>query len=136
VEDSREIATRELHVLGDNRRTQGLYVHPRNLPARCVQERDAVHADSCFAKLSRNVHALDHLDSGAAHIDWAATGTKRAASFDDGYGMTAARQPIRKRAAGDSGAGNQDLQARHDRSCEHRRSDLPDRAANCLRTGS
>jgi hypothetical protein len=85
------------------------------LPPGGIQECHTFHLDSCLAQLRRNVHALDHIDGGATHIDGATARAKRAAALNDSYGMPAPRQPVRKCAPGNSCTRDQDLKSCHDK---------------------
>src|SRR3954464_11432977 len=83
-----------------------------SLPCR-VEKSHPLDLDSCFTQLRRNVHALDHVDRSASHVDRAAAGTKGATALYDSDLMAVPGQPESKGASSYSRARDQNLKPWH-----------------------
>src|SRR6516162_3118047 len=63
-----EVATRNLHIFGRNRRSQRGNIDSRDPPPARIQKSHAFDMDARLAELCGNVHPLDHIDCGATHV--------------------------------------------------------------------
>src|SRR5436190_14807769 len=68
MQNSCEVATRNLHIFGHNRRSQRRDIDSRYPPAIRVQKSHSFKTDARRAQIGGNVHPLGHVDCGATHI--------------------------------------------------------------------